>query len=81
MPSECALVFRALVQQQEMTLGQVQAALGVKSAETARGVIEDLERRGVMEYIRAGSGKAAILRFRPEWEWCASTEFRVILLG
>jgi hypothetical protein len=81
MPSECALVFRALVQRKEMTLGQVQAALGVKSAETARGVMEDLERRGVMEYIRAGAGKAAIVRFRPEWAWCTSPEFQAILLG
>jgi hypothetical protein len=81
MPSEGALVFRALVQQKEMTVGQVQAALGVKSAETARGVMEDLERRGVLEYIQAGRGKAAIIRFRPEWAWCTSPEFQAILLG
>jgi hypothetical protein len=81
MPSECALVFRRLVQQKEMTVGQVQAALGVKSAETARGVMEGLERRGVMEYTRAGPGKAAILRFRPEWAWCTSPEFQAIPLG
>jgi hypothetical protein len=81
MPSECALVFRALVLQKEITVGQVQAVLGVKSAETARGVMEGLERRGVMEYIRAGPGKAAILRFQPEWAWCTSPEFQAILLG
>jgi hypothetical protein len=34
-----------------------------------------------MEYIRAGPGKAAILRFRVEWEWCTSPEFQAILLG
>jgi hypothetical protein len=34
-----------------------------------------------MAYHEAGIGHAALLRFRPQWEWCASPEFQAILCG
>ena len=81
MPSKCALVFPALVQQKEMTVSQVQPVLAVRHHATAQKVMEDLGRRGVLEYVEGGPGKPALLRFRPEWAWCTSPEFRTILLG
>lgn len=81
MPSKGALLFPALVQQKEMTVSQVQAALGVQHHTTAQKVMEDLAGRGVMEYIKGAPGRAALLRFRDDWAWCTSPEFRAILLG
>lgn len=82
MPPECARVFEAAVKKGEpLKVADVKAALGVRSPETARKVMGDLDRRGVMEYVQEGPGKAAVLRFRPEWDWCASPEFRALLLG
>jgi hypothetical protein len=81
MPSKCALLFPALVQQKEMTVSQVQMVLGVQHHATAQHVMEDLNRRGVMEYIKGGVGQATLMRFRSDWEWCTSPEFRAILLG
>ncbi len=82
MPTECARVFEAAVKKGEpLAVADVQAALGVKHPETARKVMKDLDQRGVMEYTEEGLGKPALLRFRPEWDWCSSREFRALLLG
>jgi hypothetical protein len=80
MPTACARVFIAAVGRPELTVGQAQQALGV-SPETARKVMRELDRRGVMAYHEAGIGHAALWRFRPQWEWCASPEFQAILCG
>lgn len=78
MPTECSKVFRVLVQRggEPLTVEQVQAILEVKHLETVRSVMEDLDRRGVMEFAQGGP---AVLRFRPDWAWCASPEFRAFL--
>jgi len=34
-----------------------------------------------MEFDEKGVGKAGAIRFRPDWAWCASPEFRKLLLG
>jgi hypothetical protein len=34
-----------------------------------------------MAYHEEGISHAALLRFRPQWEWCASSDFRAILCG
>jgi hypothetical protein len=80
MPSECSRLFTALVQK-ELTVAQAQAALGVRSPQTARAAMKRMDSRGVMEFIEEGQGRPALLVFRPPWEWCTSSEFRAILLG
>lgn len=85
MPSECGPVFAALVKRGgPMTVAEVQKVLRVRHPETARKVAQDLDRRGVMEYVEVGAGKKSVeLRFRPDsqWAWCASDEFRGLLFG
>jgi hypothetical protein len=83
MPSKAGLVFEALVRAggNPLSVAEAQAALGVKSPETVRAILRDLNARGVMEFIEAGSGKPAELRFRPEWEWCVSSEALTVLWG
>jgi hypothetical protein len=81
MPTDAGKVLRALVEStnQSLTVKDVQTALGVGHAETARGVMRDLDRRGVMEFKEGGTGKPALLKFGPKWAWCASSEFRALL--
>jgi hypothetical protein len=81
MPSECGRVFTALVPRKELAVAEVQAALKVKHPETARKVMEDLDRRGIMEFIQEGQGRTARLVFRSEWRWCTTPEFQTMLLG
>jgi hypothetical protein len=81
MPSKCALVFPLVVEHKVVTVSQVQAALAVRHHATAQKVMEELGGRGVVEYIEGGPGKPTLFRFRAEWEWCTSPEFRAILLG
>jgi hypothetical protein len=71
MAIKAAKVFTALVRKGEpRTVAEVQTALGVKSLETARSAMDDLGASGIMDYVEAGPGKAATLRFKsPEWEW------------
>jgi hypothetical protein len=80
-PTRLRPVFSALVRANgdPLTVAQVQASLHVKHLETARGVMEDFATRGVAEYVEAGQGKAAIIRFLPGWEWCYSRESRAML--
>ena len=81
MPTEAGRIFRALVESgnKSLTVKDVQAALGVGHAETGRGIMRDLDRRGVMEFKEEGPGKAASLTFRPKWTWCTSPHFRTLL--
>jgi len=81
MPTKAGLVFAALVRAggNPLTVAEAQAALGVRSPETVRGILRDLNARGAMEFIEAGSGKPAELRFRPHWKWCASPEALTVI--
>lgn len=83
MPTKAGGVFEALIRAkgEPLTVAEAQAALGVKSPETVRQILRDLDARGVMEFVEAGPGKPAELRFRPEWEWCASPEALTVLWG
>jgi hypothetical protein len=83
MPSECGPVFAALVKRggTPLTVAEVQEILHVKSRDTARSVMEELDRREVLQFERKGEGKAAVLSFRPKWEWCASPEFQGYLFA
>jgi len=76
MPTKPGLVFGALVtaKGEPLTVQKAQAVLGVEHPETARRILKDLDARGVMELVETGQGKAAELRFRPDWKWCASPE-------
>jgi hypothetical protein len=65
----------------EMSVSQVQAVIGVRHHATAQKVMEDLGKQRVMEYVAGGPGRAALLRFRAEWEWCTEPEFQALLLG
>lgn len=84
MPSECAPVFAALVKRggEPMTATEVKDILHVRHSETARKVMEDLGRRGVIQYEKGkpgtlnDAGTPDTLRFRPDWEWCSSPEFQ-----
>jgi hypothetical protein len=81
MPGECARIFMGLVQHKELTVAQVQEILRVRHPDTARRMMRSVDGRGVMEFSEDGAGKAASIHFRPDWEWCTSSEFRAILLG
>ena len=78
MPTKRRKVFLALVQNKGATLSvaQVQAALGARHPDTARTVMADLDRLGIMEYVEENTGKPAHLRFRSAWSWCARPSFR-----
>ena len=86
MPTECGRVFAALVKRggEPMKTADVQAVLGAKHPETARRVMEDLERRGVMHYEKGERPsrenpvpvKSGSLRFADEWTWCTSPQFQ-----
>ena len=80
-PTKVRPVFTALVEAsgKPLTVAQVQAALHVKHPETARSVMEDFATRNVAEYVEGGKGKAAIIRFRPKWQWCCEAEFQKML--
>jgi len=83
MPTKAGLVFGALVRAngKPLTVQEAQTALGVKHPETVREILRDLDARGVMEFVEAGPGKPAELKFRPGWEWCASPEVLTLLWG
>jgi hypothetical protein len=83
MPTEAARVFPALVSAGSagLTVARVQEVLGVGSLNTAREVMDELDRRTVMEHVKGGPGRAAHLRFREDWAWCRSEELRALLDG
>ena len=63
-----------------LTVAQVQTALRVKHLETARQVMQELDRLGVMAYHEDGPGKPAHLCLCPEWVWIAKPSVRKLLL-
>jgi hypothetical protein len=73
MPTERGRVFAALARHggEPLTVGEVQAALDVRKYETAKSVMDDLDRLGVVECGKRLGDGAVCVRFRPEWEWCA----------
>src|SRR5262249_37770073 len=83
MPTHCAKAFTALVDAggEPLSVAEVQVALAVASPHTARNVMRDLDDRGIMRFAEEGQGRPARLTFTPEWEWCATPEFRAMLLG
>ena len=56
-----------------LTVREAQEALRVRSPETARNEMKDLDRTGLAEFDK--EGKPAQLRVRPSWAWIASPEF------
>ncbi len=83
MPTERSRVFRALVFADGGVLltGQVRHALGVKTEDTARLIMSDLAHLGLMDYEQGATGKPSSIRFGKTWGWCASKEFRDMLLA
>jgi hypothetical protein len=81
MPTERSRVFRALALEEMgfIGTGQVREALRVKTDDTARSLMEDLEQLGIVEYQRGTSGKPGTIRFNEKWGWCGSEEFRLML--
>jgi hypothetical protein len=82
MPGEASAIFRALVERGgELRVEEVRVLLGAEHPESARTRMRYLDALGVMEFVNPGQGQTGVLRFRPEWEWCGSPEFRRLLLG
>jgi hypothetical protein len=83
MPPERGRVFTAVVLNggEPLSISEVKAALRVRHSETARRVMEDLDRLGVMEVVKGSGSSPYQLRFRRGWEWCGSPEFASLLLA
>jgi len=81
MPTDAGRILRALVDSGTLTTEQVKRAIGARSPETARRQMAYLHALGVARFDEPGMGKAATLSFLPEWDWCASSEFRALLEG
>jgi len=81
MPPAFGRVFMALVEKagEPLTGGECQATLDVKHPATARKVMEELDRRGVALYAKAGPGKPATLTFHRKWNWCSARGFAALL--
>jgi hypothetical protein len=79
MPPGHGQIFTRLVGAKELTVAQVQAALGVQR-NTAAAMMRQLHSLGVMKFEERGQGKTGLLRFTPEWSWCNTPEFQEILL-
>jgi len=80
-PTERGRVLRAFIRANHhtLTLAHAQAALGVKSLATARHVMEDLVRLGVLEQKKGAQGKADVFCVHCAWAWCVSNEFRAMV--
>ena len=83
MPPALGRVFTALVNKagEPLTVGECKAALGVRHLETARKVMEELDRRGVASYEKLGLGLPGTITFHPRWSWCGTEEFAALLRG
>jgi hypothetical protein len=81
MPTERGRVFAALSRNEgvPLTVGEVQAALGVRHRETARRVMTELDGLGIMEFGKGPGDPSECLRFRPDWAWCAGPELAAAL--
>jgi len=74
MPARRGRLIRALaLNDGVLTVREAQEALGVRSPETARNEMKDLDRTGLAEFDK--EGEPAQLRVRPSWAWIASPEF------
>jgi hypothetical protein len=82
MPGDASPIFKAAVEKGgELSVEDVRVLLGAEHPETARVRMRYLHAVGVLEFVTLGTGKPGSLRFRPGWDWCASQEFRRLLLG
>lgn len=75
------LLFLALVGHPggELTVAQVQSVLGVKSLETARSAMMEMDWLGIAQLYEPGKGKPTILTLHPNWAWCAGKDFKTFL--
>jgi hypothetical protein len=81
-PGDASPIFKAAVEKGgELSVEDVRVLLGAEHPETARMRMRYLHAVGVLEFVTRGTGKPGSLRFRPGWDWCASEEFRRLLLG
>lgn len=81
-PGDASAIFRAAVEKGgKLGAADIRVLLGAEHLETARTRMRFLDAVGVLEFVTRGTGKPGFLRFRPEWKWCASDEFRRLLLG
>jgi len=78
MPTNCRLIFKALVgiRGHSLSVGQVQKVLGVAHRQTARTKMDDLARRNIVRFVKLGTGRRAVLRFTSQWKQCATAQFR-----
>lgn len=83
MPSECRILFQEVIvnQGRPLTTDQAAKALKVQHHDTARRYMEEVGRRGVMEFRAHGVGKSSELGLTPEWEWCAQPGWREYFLS
>jgi hypothetical protein len=83
MPPALGRVFTALVEKigWSLNVAECTAALDVQHPETARKVMEELDRRGVASYEHLGPGLPWTLTFHPRWSWCGTEEFAALLRG
>jgi hypothetical protein len=81
-PGDAGAIFRALVANGgPLTVEEVQQVLKVRHPQTARERMTYLDAVGVMEFDNPGQGQRGVLRFRKEWAWCASSDFRALLFA
>lgn len=83
MPPALGRIFTALVYKagDSLSTAECKAALDVRHLETARKVMEELDRRGVASYERLSPGLPGTVTFRPRWSWCGTEEFAALLRG
>src|SRR5262249_50136816 len=82
MPTDSRLAFAAFVESGEPVLTRdVRHRLGVKHPATASKVLADLEGRGIVVNQPQGPGNPTLWTLHEKWRWCASPEFRALLLG
>jgi hypothetical protein len=79
MPHDIRRILAALINQRVLTAKRVCEVLGAKHPETARKPMDYMRALGVARFEEPGPGKEATLSLLPEWEWCASDEFRALL--
>jgi len=80
MPDEASTILKALISEGgRLTVAQVQKVLGVKSPGTARSRMGYMDTLRPFNFIEEGVGKTARLEFEPDFEWCASKDFRDFL--
>jgi hypothetical protein len=80
MPAMASTIFKALVEKGgELDVEDVKRVIGADHRETARARMQYLHATPVLEFDEKGIGKRAVLRLRPDWAWCNSTEFRALL--